>query len=268
LYSNSSPLNSNCFLHIMEVDTGTTICNLQRNMVIVSCSFFDNNRYVIFAVKQAKDNSTAFPVTVMNVSTMEFTEKFVLNKEVNAIQVNNDRTIVCGSQGAQIKIWDFVSGTHIRSLEGANHEITSFIISADAKYIVSSCNKVRVWDVATGTCIRFYPGTPYYCGIFHFNTYICSVVINKLKIWNVFTGEAVTTMDKGKTIIYDFSPNSKYVITHYGSYALHVKNVKANKSVMEIINDSSIVMAQFSGDGKSIVILQESEIKLIPFNFD
>lgn len=122
--------------------------------------------------------------------------------KISSVAISPDgEKLVSGCLDKTIKIWDLHSGELLRTLIGHSEDISSVAISPDGQFLASSslhCPKsnVKVWSLNTGKLLHNSLG---HKKSVHFVTMDSEARIlvsgsNKIKIWNLHTGERLRTL--------------------------------------------------------------------------
>ena len=108
-------------------------------------------------------------------------------------------TVATGGWDTTIRLWDVMTGTHTRTLEGHTAEVSSVAFSPDGKTIVSGSwdDTVRLWDVMTGTHIRTLEGHWFHVSSVAFSpdgkTIVSGSWDGTVRLWDVERGVKIRT---------------------------------------------------------------------------
>jgi len=141
---------------------------------------------------------------------------------ITAIAIHPTYTMVAsGSEDTSIKLWDFESGQHERTLKGHSGSVTGLAFDRRGIYLGSCSSDIsaKLWDLNTFTCIRTFKGHEHTLSQLKFvdwNNEDHIVTCSRdqtLKLWNINSGFCVRTLighsDWVKTIA--VSLDSKYI---------------------------------------------------------
>ncbi|KYC43418.1 hypothetical protein WA1_11310 [Scytonema hofmannii PCC 7110] len=110
-------------------------------------------------------------------------------------------TVVSGSADKTIKVWNLATGKVIRTLTGNIGEVSSVAVSPDGNFLaVGSCehpkSNVKVWYLPTGKLLHTLLGhqKPVNCIAISPDGQILATGSNKIKIWNLQTGDRICTL--------------------------------------------------------------------------
>jgi hypothetical protein len=167
------------------------------------------------------------------------------------------KKIASGSLDGTVPIWDIASKTSQR-LPGHTGAVFKVAWSPDGKYVASggSDGTVRIWDAASGQAVvvfnadgnRGLAWSPD-------SRQIAATAFGPVSIWNVTTGQLVTTIDtKGASDDVRWSPDGAYLITSGNE----VLDVKRQQSLGRLVDPREQVMSAnslaWSPDGKQVAI--------------
>ncbi|MBW4593606.1 MAG: WD40 repeat domain-containing protein [Brasilonema angustatum HA4187-MV1] len=117
--------------------------------------------------------------------------------QVTSVAISPDgQILVSGCADKTVKIWNLSTGKVVRTLTGKIGEVSSVAISPDGNLlVVGSCehprNNVKVWHLATGKLLHTLLGhqKPINCVVISPDGQILASGSNKIKIWNLRTGD-------------------------------------------------------------------------------
>ncbi|MUG93088.1 WD40 repeat domain-containing protein [Scytonema sp. UIC 10036] len=130
--------------------------------------------------------------------------------KITSVAISSDGlTAVSGSADKTIKVWNLSTGKVIRTLTGNIGEVSSVAVSSDGKFLaVGSCehprSNVKVWYLPTGKLIHTLLGhqKPVNCIAISPDGQILATGSNKIKIWNLQTGDRICTLWHS-SVVYD-----------------------------------------------------------------
>jgi WD40 repeat protein len=122
--------------------------------------------------------------------------------KISSVAISPDgQTLVSGCLDRTIKIWNVHTGELLRTLTGHSEDISSVAISPDGQFLASSslhCPKsnVKVWNLKSGKLLHNRLGhkkSARFVAI-DFQARILVSASNKIKIWNLHTGDRLCTL--------------------------------------------------------------------------
>ncbi|KAF3889982.1 MULTISPECIES: WD40 repeat domain-containing protein [Nostocales] len=130
--------------------------------------------------------------------------------KITSVAISSDGlTAVSGSADKTIKVWNLSTGKVIRTLTGNIGEVSSVAVSADGNFLaVGSCehpkSNVKVWYLPTGKLVHTLLGhqKPVNCITISPDGQILATGSNKIKIWNLQTGDRICTLWHS-SVVYD-----------------------------------------------------------------
>ncbi len=161
--------------------------------------------------------------------------------------------IASGGKDNQIKIWDFTNKREIITLRGHKHFVHTVLFSPDGKFLATCGNDniAIVWDLSTFKDIYYIPSysTNNNCSIsFSINgKYIATIDTGKsknIKLWDVFTGKEIDSIEVIATSPIAISPNDKYIafsspsgdIKIYNNTTKNILTLRKNKLPIRAIS--------------------------------
>ncbi|GAA6617359.1 WD40 repeat domain-containing protein [Scytonema sp. NUACC26] len=144
--------------------------------------------------------------------------------KITSVAISSDGlTVVSGSADKTIKVWNLSTGKVIRTLTGNIGEVASVAVSSDGNFLaVGSCehpkSNVKVWYLPTGKLIHTLLGhqKPVNCIAISPDGQILATGSNKIKIWNLQTGDRICTLWHS-SVVYDAVISSDGTILASGS---------------------------------------------------
>ncbi len=201
--------------------------------------------------------------------------KFFNHELDNKIVFSPDDKYIISFEWRDIELFDFLTGTKIRSFKGHTDIIRSISFSPDGKYIVSRSDdgKIKIWETLTGRnlktiqygredadvdCVAFSPA----CQNDHNGgKYIISAASTSkpyaytIKLWDTKTGKEIKTFSESSLVTsVAFSPDSKFIIS--GGYHMKIKlwDIQSGNLVRTFQGHKDIIRSvAFSPDGKYII---------------
>jgi hypothetical protein len=130
--------------------------------------------------------------------------------KITSVAISSDGlTVVSGSADKTIKVWNLYTGKVIRTLTGNIGEVSSVAVSSDGNFLaVGSCehpkSNVKVWYLPTGKLVHTLLGhqKPVNCIAISPDGQILATGSNKIKIWNLQTGDRICTLWHS-SVVYD-----------------------------------------------------------------
>jgi hypothetical protein len=122
--------------------------------------------------------------------------------KISAVAISPDgQTLVSGCGDKTIKLWDVETGKFIRNLNGNAGEISSIAISPDGHFLAVGSgdypkSNVKVWHINSGKLLHTLLGhqKPVNFVTISSDGQIIASGSNKIKIWNLHTGERICTL--------------------------------------------------------------------------
>ena len=155
-------------------------------------------------------------------------------KHVNSISFSSDGTLLAsGGRENVVRLWDVKTGQNINTFQHKS-EVYSVVFSPDGKTLASASGDrtVKFWDVATGKEIfTIRSRTPVVDITFSPNGRVFAFSSDGIKLWEVETGQNITTFDSGGNSI-DFSPDGNNVVSASGiAGVVEVWDIQAGSSI-------------------------------------
>ncbi|KAJ3036227.1 hypothetical protein HDV00_002982 [Rhizophlyctis rosea] len=161
-------------------------------------------------------------------------------------------TIVSGFEDGTAGVWDVVTGSLRKPLDGHTKTLNSVAISSNGKIIVTGFidGTAKVWDTATGKLLKTLKG--------HRDAITSVAVDGNAKVWDLATGKLVRTLkqEQGKYTLVAISTNGLHLVTCSGDWTSAVGIVKlcdlvTGRVVRTLEGPSlSVVSVAISGNGK------------------
>jgi WD40 repeat protein len=167
--------------------------------------------------------------------------------------------LVGGSEDYTIKVWEFSTGTEIRTITAHSNFVNSIAISPDGKLLASvGGDIIKLWDLNTGEEVHTWTGH---------SQLIRSVVFSPdgqmfatgandklVKLWNRKTREEIRSMSAANLIeVVRFSPDGQIVATGDWDSNVMLWNVNTGEQIRTLSGHSRKVRGiSFSPDGKTL----------------
>ncbi|MBN8574767.1 MAG: choice-of-anchor D domain-containing protein [Candidatus Kapabacteria bacterium] len=143
----------------------------------------------------------------------------------------NGIILASGSLDSTIKIWNSTTGDELATLRGHNQTISCVAFSPTENILATGSSNLKLWDLPTATTIHTLTNiSPYIYGLGFSpdgNIIAAGGEFDKIKLWNVATGELYTTLN-GSGVDYNhgvaFSPDGNSVIS-VGNWYICVWNI-------------------------------------------
>ena len=189
---------------------------------------------------------------------------FTFHGNMKAVCFSPDgKTILTGSDGMVLKLWDSETGECLKILKGHSrlaqkyNNIESVSFSPDGSHALSgSTDKtMKLWDINTGECIHTFTGH---------SEAVCSVCFSPdsnsalsvdsngiIKLWNIKSGDCLYTISGGGNNVC-FSPDGKWAI----STSMMLFDVRNGKCIYIPIQSQSLYPIQsvcFCPDGRTLL---------------
>ena len=144
---------------------------------------------------------------------------------VNAVAITpNGEFIVSGAEDCTIRVWDFETGSLVRTLYGHNKRINTIAATPNGKYIISGADDrtIRIWDLKNGALVNTIKG--HEAGISAVAvTPNCKYIVSgskdccTIRIWDIETGRLTRTLEvkglKSSINSITITPNGKYIVS-------------------------------------------------------
>lgn len=181
---------------------------------------------------------------------------------ITSVAISPDsQTLVSGSWGKTIKIWDLsTNGTLKSTLEDDTGSVGSVAISPDGQTLVSGGgsfnNTIKIWDLSTGSLkSTLTKGSGAVClGISPDSQTLVSASGNTIKIWDLSTGKLKSTIaghsDAVKSIA--ISPDGRTLVSGSSDNTIKIWDLRTSKL--------KNVLAEHSGAVNSVAISPDGQI--------
>jgi len=175
-----------------------------------------------------------------------------------------DGTVLLTRHEKSVKLWDAITETELRSLEGHTETVLCAGFSADGTMIVSgsSDKTIRIWDTETGRVIRTItdPSASWYISFSSDGRKILSANGGIIKMWNALTGELLFShgdpygLTDGGWWSVQFSPDGRYYIAAHGMiFAITLFDAESGSHLGSYFqNSAQLTSLTLSRDGKSL----------------
>lgn len=172
----------------------------------------------------------------------------------------NGEVIVTGDKNANLRVWDWESGTCIRTMRGHGGGILCISLTPDGKQAVSGSidRTLRVWDLENGTCIRKLEG--HEKGIMAVSlTPDGNLAISggsDLRVWDLERGRCLWILPGHTGWIHSvaLTPDGKIAVTAGTDKTLRVWDVKRGECLHILIGHTDIVQGvSLTADGKMAI---------------
>ena len=127
------------------------------------------------------------------------------------------RTLASGSDDGTVRLWDAVTGAHVRTLEGHTRTVWGVAFSPDGRTLASGSDDgtVRLWDAVTGAHVRTLEGhTRTVWGVAFSpdgRTLASGSDDGTVRLWDALTGAHVRTLEGHTRSVWSvaFSPDGR-----------------------------------------------------------
>ncbi|MFS0519399.1 caspase family protein [Nostoc sp. UIC 10607] len=280
-------------IKLWDLKTGKAILTLPRNdsAVVKSMSFSPDSKTL---ASSSDDNI----ITVWNLETGKATlalksqdNVFESNSSthsqltsVNSVSFSPDgKTLTSTSYDGKIIIWNLEARKQIQVFRVDNGPIYNASFSLDGKTLAfaSDDNKIKLWNLKTGKEIRTLQGHDDEVNSINFRhdgevnsisfspdgkTLVSAGDDNKIKLWNLKTGEEIRTFQAHNGRVYSvrFSPDGK-TLASASSNTIKLWNlVNAGEAIRTFkAHNGQVYSVRFSPDGKTLASVSgDNTIKL------
>ncbi|KAG8938993.1 hypothetical protein FRC03_006638 [Tulasnella sp. 419] len=165
--------------------------------------------------------------------------------------------IVSGSNDKTVCIWDAVTGSLIRKLEGHNGTVRSVAFSHDSTMILSGSydNTVCIWDAVTGSLIRKLEGhheNVQSLAFSHDSTMIVSGADdNTVCIWDTVTGSLIKKLEGHNGYVWSvaFSHDSTMIVSGSSDKTVCIWDAVTGSLIRKLELHDFVQSVAFSADG-------------------
>ena len=100
------------------------------------------------------------------------------------------------SSDQTVRVWNWQTGEHLRTLEGHTRAVNSVVVSGDYALSASDDQTVRVWNWQTGEHLRTFEGhTSFVRSVVVSGDYALSTSDDQtVRVWNWHTGDCLYTL--------------------------------------------------------------------------
>ncbi|KAI8812784.1 hypothetical protein BJ742DRAFT_552999 [Cladochytrium replicatum] len=181
---------------------------------------------------------------------------------------NNEKLIVTGDSEKIIRVWDFSTGTLVRSFEGHVDTVTAVALDATNKLVVSASadRTVRIWDVDVEEGIKGY--TEKYHTLSVRSSALSSaedIIVTQgadctVRTWDIHTGETVRTIPTGDgNGILAVSGDSRIMAMGVGDDKIDIWDLHTETRLKTIEGVEKLVDIALSNDGQGLRIVKGPE---------
>lgn len=174
------------------------------------------------------------------------------------------------------EVWDVYNKKKLFELKGFTDCIYYAEFSPDGKKIVvaSADNSVKVWDSVSGKQLLVLDkhGESVLCAKFSMDNkkIITASSDNTARIWDAITGNQIAFLDKHiKAVVgLSLSPEGRKVLTYSSDGYVRMWEINSGKQICRYYFQNSISHAEFSPDGKRIIVITYKDISVIKIYTD
>lgn len=176
----------------------------------------------------------------------------------------NNKYVISGSIGGDIKIWDIEKDVISKTLIGHNNTVSSVSFSPDGNRIISAAwdGKIKIWDVSSGMIIKEWDGTDKEHTLHHaYYSPDGGLIVSTsndsiIKIWNAQNGILQKQIVESSYVIGSarFSSDGNYLLSTSGDKTIKVWDVKSGELYKELPEQDYYVNSlNWSPNGRHIV---------------
>ncbi|OGW43713.1 MAG: hypothetical protein A2X57_06355 [Nitrospirae bacterium GWD2_57_8] len=184
------------------------------------------------------------------------------------------RSVLTGSVGQTIKLWDLSTGKEVRTFKGHSSSVTSVVFSPDGRHFLSTAgypdNSTKLWEVSTGRTVKTFNSFDV-----HFTRFSPdgrSVLSGSpdytMKLWEVSTGSEVRTYKaySSSNTSAVFSPDGRSVLSGSADNTIKLWDLATGTEVRTFTGHAGTVTSvAFSPDGR-YVLSGSSDTTMILWN--
>ena len=175
---------------------------------------------------------------------------------VNSVSFSPDGHVLASSSGAEIRLWDVATGSHLKTL--SDRAADNVLFSPDGHVLASSSGEdIRLWHVATGSHLKTLTGHTHGVESISFSpegqTLASSAKDQTIRLWDLLTGRHLKTLtghtDEVESI--SFSPEGRTLASSSKDQTIRLWDV-ATGSHKNIFTEHMDVLysVSFSPDGR------------------
>jgi len=180
-------------------------------------------------------------------------------KQVISVGISKDsKYIFSTGRDSCVKVWDFKSGEHIRTIGDINHPIWLIEVSPDEKHIICGAEKtIEVWDYISGNLIRTINASEYGNSILispDGKYIISSSRGNSIKVWDFESEELIHRLSGYCLYPVDISSDGKYIVSGSDSKRIYIWDLNNGERLIKIpTNGKEISSIKLSPDNNYII---------------
>ena len=275
-------VNSDALIKFWDIQTGTMVRSIDRDIKIVAAAFFENKKVAL--ARSWDGNNT---IHILNMITGEEKETLVGHTGgITTLSFSPDgEWILSGGMDHSLVLFGGEYGEPMRRFEGNKKEIKTVVFSPNREWIASSSadKKITIWNTRTGevqlafkphkkdvNAIAFSPDGRLILSGGLDTVKPASVFSVKLwdlskKSWWRLSKKPITIFGEHQAEITTaaFSPDGKFVLSGDRSGKLKMWEIATGKEVRTFEeNQGEIRTAAFSFDGKLLVTGGEGKLNL------